>query len=78
MSLSRKHDVCRWFGYSVRADHLLAWLSVSRGDKITSSGTDAGSGSSQPSRNHNAFFEAFDIEEGDEMFLPPDERVVIW
>lgn len=32
----------------------------------------------QPSRNHNAFFEAFDIVDGDEMFLPPEERVVIW
>ncbi|MDQ3695137.1 MAG: M13 family metallopeptidase [Chloroflexota bacterium] len=32
----------------------------------------------QPSRNHNAFFEAFEIEDGDDMFLPPDDRVVIW
>src|SRR5690606_27755986 len=32
----------------------------------------------QPSRNTDAFFESFEIEEGDEMYLPPEERVVIW
>ena len=32
----------------------------------------------QPIRNHDAFFEAFGIDDGDKMFLPPDERVVIW
>lgn len=34
--------------------------------------------STQPSRNNNAFFDAFEIEEGDDMFLPPDKRIVIW
>ena len=29
-------------------------------------------------RNLGTFFQAFDIKEGDNMFLPEDERVVIW
>lgn len=32
----------------------------------------------QPLRNCDAFFEAFDITPGEPMFLPPDDRVVIW
>lgn len=32
----------------------------------------------QPSRNSDAFYEAFDIKEGDPMYLAPAERVVIW
>jgi putative endopeptidase len=32
----------------------------------------------QPSRNMDAFFEAFAIEPGDPMYLPPEERIVIW
>ncbi|WP_455170445.1 M13 family metallopeptidase [Aegicerativicinus sediminis] len=32
----------------------------------------------QPLRNIDAFYEAFNIQEGDAMFLPPDERVRIW
>lgn len=32
----------------------------------------------QPMRNMDEFHEAFDIEEGDPMYLPPEERVVIW
>ena len=32
----------------------------------------------QPLRNIDSFYEAFDIEEGDAMYLPPNERVKIW
>ena len=29
-------------------------------------------------RNMDAFYEAFDVKEGDGMYLPPEERVEIW
>jgi putative endopeptidase len=32
----------------------------------------------EPSRNMDAFFEAFGIEPGDPMWLAPEERIVIW
>lgn len=32
----------------------------------------------QPLQNIDAFYEAFDIREGDAMFLPPENRVRIW
>jgi putative endopeptidase len=32
----------------------------------------------EPPRNMDAFYEAFDIKPGDPMYLPPDQRVVIW
>jgi predicted metalloendopeptidase len=32
----------------------------------------------QPLRNSDAFHEAFDIGPGDPMYLPPEERIVIW
>jgi putative endopeptidase len=32
----------------------------------------------QPLKNIDAFYEAFDIQEGDAMYLPPEERVRIW
>jgi putative endopeptidase len=32
----------------------------------------------QPLRNCDAFYQAFDIAPGDPMYLPPSERVVIW
>jgi len=32
----------------------------------------------QPLLNIDAFYEAFNIEEGDQMYLAPDERVRIW
>ena len=32
----------------------------------------------QPSRNMDSFFSTFDIKPGDPMYLPPEERVVIW
>jgi len=32
----------------------------------------------QPMRNMDVFFEAFDIDEGDPMYVPPEERIVIW
>jgi putative endopeptidase len=32
----------------------------------------------QPLKNMAAFFEAFDIRPGDPMYLPPEERVVVW
>ena len=32
----------------------------------------------QPLKNIDAFYEAFDIKEGDKMYLPPEERVRIW
>jgi predicted metalloendopeptidase len=32
----------------------------------------------QPSRNMDVFFTIFDIKPGDPMYLPPEDRVVIW
>ncbi|WP_411893855.1 M13 family metallopeptidase [Winogradskyella sp. A2] len=32
----------------------------------------------QPLKNIDAFYKAFDIKEGDKMYLPPEERVRIW
>ena len=32
----------------------------------------------QPSRNMDEFFEAFEIEPSEPMYLPPEERIVIW
>jgi putative endopeptidase len=32
----------------------------------------------EPSRNMDAFYQAFDIQPGAPMYLPPDQRVVIW
>ena len=32
----------------------------------------------QPGRNMDAFYEAFDIEPDEPMFLPPEDRIVIW
>ena len=32
----------------------------------------------QPLQNIDAFYEAFDIQSGDAMFLPPENRVKIW
>lgn len=32
----------------------------------------------QPLRNMDAFYDAFGIQPGDAMYLPPDERVVVW
>jgi predicted metalloendopeptidase len=32
----------------------------------------------EPERNMDPFYQAFDIGPGDPMYLPPDERVVIW
>jgi len=32
----------------------------------------------QPLKNVDAFYEAFDIKAGDKMYLPPEERVRIW
>ncbi|NVK24744.1 MAG: M13 family metallopeptidase, partial [Gammaproteobacteria bacterium] len=29
-------------------------------------------------RNHDAWYEAFDVKEGDELYLPPEQRVRIW
>ncbi|MRV72790.1 M13 family peptidase [Duganella sp. FT92W] len=29
-------------------------------------------------RNHPGFYEAFDVREGDKMYLPPDQRVIFW
>jgi putative endopeptidase len=29
-------------------------------------------------RNHAAFYEAFNIQEGDQMYLPPKDRIVMW
>ena len=31
-----------------------------------------------PLKNVEAFYEAFDVQEGDEMYLPPGERIKIW
>lgn len=31
-----------------------------------------------PIRNMDEFHDAFDIELGDAMYLPPDERIVVW
>ena len=32
----------------------------------------------QPLRNMDAFHDAFGIGPGDAMYLPPEERVVVW
>ena len=32
----------------------------------------------QPLRNHEPFFEVIGVEEGDPLWLAPEERVVIW
>jgi len=32
----------------------------------------------QPIKNMDEFYEAFDIVEGDDEYLPPDGRIVIW
>jgi predicted metalloendopeptidase len=32
----------------------------------------------QPLKNMDTFYEAFDIEEGDPEFLPPEDRIVVW
>jgi putative endopeptidase len=32
----------------------------------------------QPIKNMDTFYEAFDIEEGDPEYLPPEERIVVW
>jgi putative endopeptidase len=32
----------------------------------------------QPLKNTDAFYEAFDISEGDPEYLPPEDRIVIW
>ena len=32
----------------------------------------------QPLKNVDAFYEAFDIKEGDKMYIAPEERVKIW
>jgi putative endopeptidase len=29
-------------------------------------------------RNHPGFYEAFDVKQGDKMYLPPQERVIFW
>jgi predicted metalloendopeptidase len=29
-------------------------------------------------RNHPGFYEAFDVKQGDKMYLPPEERVIFW
>lgn len=29
-------------------------------------------------RNHQGFYDAFDVKEGDKMYLPPNQRVVMW
>ncbi|HSM53476.1 MAG TPA: M13-type metalloendopeptidase, partial [Erythrobacter sp.] len=31
-----------------------------------------------PVRNHDAWYKAFDVTEGDALYLPPEERVRIW
>ena len=31
-----------------------------------------------PVKNQNAFFDAFDIKDGDKMFLAPAKRVTVW
>jgi predicted metalloendopeptidase len=33
---------------------------------------------SAPERNQQAFYDAFDVHEGDKMFLPPQQRVSLW
>jgi predicted metalloendopeptidase len=29
-------------------------------------------------RNHPGFYQAFDVEPGDKMYLAPEERVIFW
>jgi predicted metalloendopeptidase len=31
-----------------------------------------------PERNQDGFYKAFDVKEGDQMYLPPDKRVSLW
>jgi putative endopeptidase len=31
-----------------------------------------------PARNTDAFYEAFEIGPGDAMYLPPEDRIVVW
>ena len=32
----------------------------------------------QPLKNVDTFYEAFNVNEGDDMYLPPEKRVKIW
>jgi putative endopeptidase len=59
------------------------WRTLSREDALrTQIKTDPHSPgryrATQPLLNIDAFYEAFDIQEGDAMYLPPEERVRIW
>ena len=59
------------------------WRTLSRDDALrTQIKTDPHSPgryrATQPMLNIDAFYEAFDIKEGDAMYLPPEERVRIW
>ncbi|PQB05593.1 M13 family metallopeptidase [Aureitalea marina] len=59
------------------------WRTLSREDALrTQIKTDPHSPgryrATQPLLNIDAFYEAFDIKEGDAMYLPPEERVRIW
>ncbi len=59
------------------------WRTLSRDDALrTQIKTDPHSPgryrATQPLLNIDAFYEAFDISEGDDMYLPPDQRVRIW
>jgi putative endopeptidase len=31
-----------------------------------------------PMRNQPGFYKAFDLKPGDKMYLPPEQRVIIW
>lgn len=31
-----------------------------------------------PLQNLDSFYEVYDIQEGDGMYLPPEERVIVW
>jgi len=59
------------------------WRTLTRDDRLrTLIKTDTHSPgiqrATQPLKNIDAFYEAFDIKEGDKMFLAPEERVRIW
>ncbi|WP_439151090.1 M13 family metallopeptidase [Winogradskyella sp.] len=59
------------------------WRTLSRPDALeTQIKTDPHSPgvvrATQPLKNIDAFYEAFDIKEGDAMYLPPEQRVRIW
>ncbi|WP_282042409.1 M13 family metallopeptidase [Winogradskyella flava] len=59
------------------------WRTLSRPDALeTQIKTDPHSPgiirATQPLKNIDAFYEAFDIKEGDAMYLPPEKRVRIW